>query len=288
MAIRRHLLRFLISSCAFYILSCATGASTRAQYFVLDKEVILTRLQQAPRKDLDREVELGKMFRDAGCQPTEQPVKGLRQPNIICVMPGTSDSVILVGAHFDHADEGDGIIDDWSGVSLLPSLYQSLVNTSRFHTLILVGFAGEEKGMVGSEFYVKQLTAEQRRNIVAMVNLECLGVTQTKVWASHSEPLLINTLQAVAQSMQLPLSGVNVERVGTTDSESFAHYKIPRITIHSITQETWPLLHSRGDNIKAIQDNLYYDSYGLIAAYLAVLDQQLAVSNPGQPKPDAK
>src|ERR1035438_1977964 len=132
MPIRPRLLRSVILS-AFCILTCATGASTRAQYFVLDKEVILGRLQEAPRKDTDREVELRKMFRAVGCQPTEQPVKGLRQPNVICILPGTSDSVILVGAHFDHVNEGDGIIDDWSGVSLLPSLYQSLGGTSRAH-----------------------------------------------------------------------------------------------------------------------------------------------------------
>jgi Zn-dependent M28 family amino/carboxypeptidase len=247
--------------------------------------VILTRLQKAPQKDTEREMELGKMFRAVGCEPTEQPVKHLRQPNIICVLPGTSDSVILVGAHFDHVDEGDGIIDDWSGASLLPSLYQSLSGASRSHTLVFVGFAGEEQGMVGSEFYAKQLTPEQRKNIVAMVNLECLGVSPTKIWMSHSERSLVNLLWGVAQFLQLPLSGVDVDKVGTTDSESFAHYKIPRITIHSITQETWPLLHSKGDNIKAIQSNLYYDSYRLIAAYLAVLEQQLAASDPVKPKP---
>ncbi len=287
MSIRHRLLRPFIS-CALCILACATGAFSGAHYLLVKKEVILSRLQQAPRKDIDREIELGKMFREVGCRPTEQPVKGLRQPNVICILPGTSDSVILVGAHFDHAHEGDGIIDDWSGVSLLPSLYQELAGASRSHTLIFVGFAGEEQGMVGSEFYVQKLTPEQRKNIVAMVNLECLGVTPTKVWTSHSEPLLTNILLTVAQSLQLPLNGVNVEKVGTTDSESFAHYKIPRITIHSITQETWHLLHSKHDNVKAIHDNLYYDSYTLIAAYVAVLDQQLATSDPGQPKPEAK
>jgi peptidase M28-like protein len=240
MPIHRRLVRFFISSWVFCILACVTAASTRAQYLLLNQEVILSRLKAAPQKDTDREAEVGKMFREAGCQPTEQPVKGLRQPNIICILPGTSDSVILVGAHFDHADEGDGIIDDWSGVSLLPSLYQSLAGTSRSHTLVFVGFGGEEKGMVGSEFYVKHLTPEQRKQIVAMVNLECLGVSPTKIWASHSEPFLISILLAVTHSLQLTLSGVDVEKVGTTDSESFAHYKIPRITIHSITQERGP------------------------------------------------
>ena len=75
-----------------------------------------------------------------------------------------------------------------------------------------------------------------------------------------------------------------MERVGTTDSESFAHYQIPRITIHSITQETWPLLHTSRDNIKAIHTDFYYDSYRLIAAYLAVLDSELGATRPEQPK----
>jgi hypothetical protein len=288
MPIRHNLVRSFVLSCVFSVLSSVAGVSAGVEYLAVKKEMILSRLQQAPHKDMDRELELARMFREAGCQPTEQSVKHLREPNIICMLRGASDSVILVGAHFDHADEGDGIIDDWSGVSLLPSLYQSLSGTPRSHTLIFVGFAGEERGMLGSESYVKQLTPEQRNNIAAMVNLECLGVSSTKVWTSHAEPSLISTLRAVAQSLQLPLSGVNVEKVGTTDSESFSRYKIPRITIHSITQETWPLLHSKGDNIKAIKDNLYYDSYTLIAAYLAVLDQQLAVKPAGQPKPDGK
>jgi hypothetical protein len=288
MPILYGLVMSLVSCCGICILAYGPAASGNAQYRPVNKEVILTRLRDAPRKDVDREVELGKMFREAGCQPTEQPVKSLRQPNIICILPGTSDSVILVGAHFDHADEGDGIIDDWSGVSLLPSFYESLAGTSRSHTLVFVGFAGEERGMVGSESYVKQLTPEQRKQIVAMVNLECLGVTSTKVWATHSEPFLMNILLAVAHSLQLPLSGVNVERVGTTDSESFAHYKIPRITIHSITQETWPLLHTSRDNIKAIHTDFYYDSYRLIAAYLAVLDSELGTSSPEEPKPQTK
>src|SRR6185437_16898301 len=97
---------------------------------------------------------------------------------------------------------------------------------------------------------------------------------QTEVWTSHSEAILVRMLVALAQSMKLPLGGVNVERVGTTDSESFARYHIPRMTITAISQESWPLLHSKKDNIKAINPDLYYDSYRMIAPYLVLLDQQ--------------
>jgi putative aminopeptidase FrvX len=245
------------------------------KYILINQDVVMARPTNAPVSNNDRVVALEKMFRDAGCQPTEQTVKHLHQPNVLCVLPGASNSTIVIGGHLDHVEEGTGVIDDWSGASMLPSLYQSLAGQMRTHTFLFIGFAGEEEGLVGSEFYAKQLTAEQRKQIATMVNLECLGIGKTEVWTSHSEPILIKMLMALARSMQIPVAGINVERVGTTDSESFARLGIPRITITAITQDTWPLLHSSKDNIKAINPEQYYESYRLIAPYLVLLDQQL-------------
>jgi hypothetical protein len=53
---------------------------------------------------------------------------------------------------------------------------------------------------------------------------------------------------------------------------------IPRITIHTITQQTWPILHSKKDNLQAIRIDDYYANYRLTAGYLAWLDSSL-----GQP-----
>ena len=80
---------------------------------------------------------------------------------------------------------------------------------------------------------------------------------------------------SVTKAMSLPVSAVNVDKVGTTDSESFAEKKIPSITIHSLTQETLRVLHSQRDDMSAIKMNEYYDSYRLIAGYLAYLDHML-------------
>jgi len=73
-----------------------------------------------------------------------------------------------------------------------------------------------------------------------------------------------------------------VDNLGTTDSESFAPYQIPRITLHSVTQQTWSILHSPFDKMAAIKMNDYYDSYRLIAEYLAYLDD--ALKAPAAPK----
>jgi hypothetical protein len=57
--------------------------------------------------------------------------------------------------------------------------------------------------------------------------------------------------------------------VGTADSEPFAKFNMPRITIHSVIQDTISVLHSKRDKLDAINMDAYYTSYRLLAAYLA-------------------
>jgi hypothetical protein len=80
---------------------------------------------------------------------------------------------------------------------------------------------------------------------------------------------------------------MNVDNLGTADSESFVRYQIPRITLHSVTQETWPILHSSRDRLDVVKLKDYYDSYRLIAEYLAYLDDVLG-KPPGEAVKPAK
>jgi Zn-dependent M28 family amino/carboxypeptidase len=190
---------------------------------------------------------------------------------------GDPNSAIIVGAHFDFVNKGKGVVDNWSGASLLPSLYQSIKATPRRHTFIFVGFTDEELGLVGSRYYLRQLSKEEIRKISAMVNLDSLGTGPTKVESDRAEKRLTNALAAVAQTFKLPVSIVNVHQVGLSDSDSFQDKKVPSINIHSVTNITLPILHSAEDQMSAIRITDYYDSYRLIAAYLAYLDETLDV-----------
>jgi putative aminopeptidase FrvX len=266
----------------------ANGATIN--YNPASRDVVDARLQKYVGKDSEREVTLKQMFADVGCDGqnlTEEPVKGSKLSNVICVLPGSSDKVIIVGAHFDHVSEGQGVVDNWSGASLLPSLYQALKGEPRQHTFIFIGFTDEEKGEVGSHFYVQHMTNEQVAATQAMVNLDTLGLTTTKIWMSHSDKQLIQMLAQVAKATDLPVSGMDVDQVGTSDSEQFAKRKIPRITVHSLTQETWDahILHTKNDNISKINMDDYYQTYCLLAAYLAFLDgrQIPATTSPAKP-----
>jgi Zn-dependent M28 family amino/carboxypeptidase len=180
-----------------------------------------------------------------------------------------------LGAHFDHVDAGDGIVDNWSGASLLPSLYQALAAAPHKHTFMFVGFTGEEAGLVGSDYYVKQLSADQLARTEAMINMDTLGLGPTKIWVSQSDPRLVNGIAVVAHSMEIPIAGLNVDGFGESDEESFIREKVCSLTVHSLTPETAYVLHHPADNPSALHFKDYYDTYRLIAAFLNVLDTQL-------------
>ena len=265
--------RLVLMAC----LACSVAAFAGSNYVLFSRDLIENRVKSFSRNDTKREEILKNMFADAGCGEhiSEPPVHRVKQPDLVCVLPGQTERVIIVGAHFDHVDAGDGVVDNWSGASLLPTLYQGLRTTPRQHTFIFVSFSGEEKGELGSRAYVSSMSDEDVQRTSAMVNMDTLGLGPTEIWVSHSDKQLTAAVAAIAHSLKLPISGMNVERVGSTDSEQFARRGIPRITIHSLTQNTLHILHTPGDNLSALRLDDYYDSYHLMVAYLAYIDTML-------------
>ncbi|MGD0509142.1 MAG: M28 family peptidase [Terriglobales bacterium] len=257
-----------------------------------EREVVEGRLKSFSTRNGEREARIRKWFADSGCKDanlSEQALDRMVPPNIICVLPGETQEVIVVGAHTDKVERfGDGVVDNWTGAALLPSLLYSLSAQPRHHTLIFIGFSAEEKGLVGSRYYVDHLTSEQRAHIEAMVNFDSLGLGPTEVWASHADKVLLHALAAVAFATKLSVPTMNVPEGASADSESFARYQIPRITLHSVTQRTWSILHSPFDKMAVIKMNDYYDSYKLIAEYLAYLDDALKPAAAPQPEKAAQ
>ena len=265
-------------SIAVVLALCAAGSAPAEtlRFTPVSRTVIEDRLGQYGGTNSDREATLKRIFVEAGCgvHLSEQPVRRSKAPNLICVLPGTSGRVIIVGAHFDRTPLGDGVVDNWSGAALLPSLFQAIAIEPRQHSYIFIGFTEEEAGLVGSRFYARQMTPEQLAATDAMVNIDTLGLASTNVWLNRSDKRLVLALGSVAKLVDLPVSGVNFEQVGSSDSESFAARRIPTITIHSLNQKAHNarILHTSKDKLAAVQLDDYYDTYKLMAVYLVFLD----------------
>lgn len=219
------------------------------------------------------------MFIEAGCDNdrlNEQLMPDRKQANVICTREGGAQSVVIVGAHFDHAEEyGLGVVDNWSGASLLPSLFESLKPYSPKHAIRFIGFAEEEKGLLGSAFYVKELKQQELARVRLMIDIDSLGLGPTKVWLNHSNREMADSLALIAGRLHIPVGVVNADLVGDEDSTSFRRRHVPTLMLHSITQQTFGILHSPNDNFSQIHMDDYYDSYRLIYAYLIYIDSLL-------------
>ncbi|MBQ1372173.1 MAG: M28 family peptidase [Oscillospiraceae bacterium] len=92
--------------------------------------------------------------------------------NLVLSVEGEDPSrQILVGAHYD----GDGVGDNGSGVALLLANAVGLAKTKPHYTLRYIFFDAEEVGCEGSKFYSRQMTPEEVRSTLYMVNLDAIA-----------------------------------------------------------------------------------------------------------------
>lgn len=92
--------------------------------------------------------------------------------NLVLRIPGAAPSMLIVGAHFDSWDLGQGAMDNGLGIAQLFGLAQTLRGKTLHHTIELVWFNGEEQGLFGSRHAAAKLGD---RPIVAMINLDMVG-----------------------------------------------------------------------------------------------------------------
>ena len=146
------------------VILCLLAGPCLAQQVSVDlvnENDVRSRLERGAVAPKERQAAIRALFNEVGCTAEEQPVDKSAE-NVVCTLPWQTDSTIIVGGHFDFVDLGKGIVDDWSGTALLPSLYAALKGQSRQHTYVFIAFAVEERGLVGSSRYVKSLTDEPR------------------------------------------------------------------------------------------------------------------------------
>ena len=250
---------------------------------VVSQQEMEQRLRSAPARNQQRQAAIGVMFRSAGC-PAEslqmRPLNHSEFSNVVCTVAGTGPDVIVVGGHFDHSKAGDGIIDNWSGASMVANLIQSLGSETRRHTFVFAAFAEEEAGLLGAQAFARALSTPDLEHVKAMVNMDSLGLGPPVVWRSRASPNLFDAAQAVAAAIQFHLDVVDMDSAAESDSEPFSQRKISVIDFHSVHPDTMHILHSKEDSFEAVQMEGYADSFRIIAKFLAWIDVQPEVKVP--------
>ncbi len=173
----------------------ADGLRTHVTWLASDA----MRGRATPSAELDEAAQyLAVTMADAGLSPGPSGLRRLAVGcgpggesafNVLGILPGTTDEVVMVTAHYDHIGEttdGDdrvfnGANDNASGVAAMLSLAHALarVPTPPLRTIAFVAFCGEEHHFRGSEAFAAAPAFALDR-VAAVFNLEMLG---------HPDPL---------------------------------------------------------------------------------------------------
>jgi hypothetical protein len=126
-------------------------------------------------------------LRDVRAVPPASASPAAGKPPLVIlegVLPGATDREIVLSGHYDTVAKSPGADDDGSGCAVAIAAAADLARTPLGHTVRVVLFNGEEKGLLGSRAWAESLDAARRGRILADLNLEMLG------WAGSPGPTL--------------------------------------------------------------------------------------------------
>jgi Zn-dependent M28 family amino/carboxypeptidase len=88
---------------------------------------------------------------------------------------GRSDNVVMSGAHLDSVLAGPGINDNGTGSAAQLELALQLADEPVRNKVRFAWWGAEESGLVGSTYYVSQLSFEEQLNIAMYLNYDMIG-----------------------------------------------------------------------------------------------------------------
>ncbi len=107
--------------------------------------------------------------------------------NVIGHLDRGFETTLIIGAHYDHLGYGgdnslyrgepavhNGADDNASGTTALLHLTRNLSELAPAHNLLFIAFSGEERGLLGSDYFTKQSYYEELTP-VAMLNMDMVG-----------------------------------------------------------------------------------------------------------------
>jgi hypothetical protein len=174
--------------------------------------------------------------------------------------PELKDEVIIVGAHYDHVGKNKrgqiyGGADDnasgTAGVMELARAFQNL-NVKPKRTILFILFTAEEKGLLGSRYYVDNPIFPLEKT-VAMINFDMIGrndVEQISVIGRYQYPKLFDVVDTInKQSVNFDMNFAVEEFIRQSDHFPFMRKDVPTIFFNSGMHDE---LHTPRDSVNLI------------------------------------
>jgi Zn-dependent M28 family amino/carboxypeptidase len=195
--------------------------------------------------------------------------------NILGFLDNNSSQTIVIGAHFDHLGWGsdgslyrgedkaihNGADDNASGVAVMLNLASKLKETNKGNNYLFMAFSGEEMGLLGSNYFVKNATIDTD-SINYMLNMDMVGRLKADstlaVYGTGTSPIFKQVVTATNDSFKIV---EHESGVGPSDHTSFYLNDIPVLHFFTGQHEDY---HKPSDD----SDKLNYDGMELISDFI--------------------
>jgi len=179
--------------------------------------------------------------------------------NVVGYIDNKAETSIVIGAHYDHLGMGgdgslyrDGVVaihngadDNASGVAVMLDLVQKLAKSNTSNNYVFIAFSGEEMGLLGSNYFVKNPTIDTKK-ISYMINMDMVGrLNSENTVAVHgvgTSPIFKQILFANKDSLNV---AEHNSGIGPSDHTSFYLADIPVLHFFTGQHEDY---HKPGDD----------------------------------------
>ncbi len=164
--------------------------------------------------------------------------------NVMGYLDNDADYTMVVGAHYDHLGMGEffgslytggpaihnGADDNASGVAAMLQIAEYCIENIDDINVLIIGFSGEERGLWGSNYFVKNPTIDLE-SVSYMINLDMVGRLKDE------RKLSVNGVGTAPQWMEamekIDVDGMSIvtteSGIGASDHTSFYFAEIPAI-----------------------------------------------------------
>jgi hypothetical protein len=195
--------------------------------------------------------------------------------NVLGFIDNNAEQTIVIGAHYDHLGYGgdgslfrgkekaihNGADDNASGVAVMLNLANKLKETNMGNNYLFMAFSGEEMGLLGSNYFVKNATVSTT-SINYMINMDMVGRLNADstlaVYGVGTSPYFKQVLTASNNAFKIV---ENESGVGPSDHTSFYLSDIPVLHFFTGQHEDY---HKPSDDT----EKLNYEGMESISDYI--------------------
>lgn len=249
----------------------------RMQYDVNAPRIPAFSLSNPDAETLSRQLKTNKQTR-LRVKSTAREMPPAWSANVIGEIPGTdrAGEIVLLAAHLDSWDLGQGALDDGAGVAIVVEAARLISRLDRkpSRTIRVVLFANEEFGLSGAKEYARQIGDEHTKHVLAME--ADTGIGPVVRLDTQVAPESLGAIEKMRVAMQpLTIEGGSNNASGGSDIGPLRALGVPVLDPVLDASLYFDVHHTMNDTLAKVDAKVLDQSVAAyaVAAYLAATKQ---------------